>query len=782
MSSVSATISEPITLLDYAQRYIDAGWAVLPLHGFVDGKCTCGKSDCVSPGKHPRVVWPNFQRGVQDATHDLNRFRQALEIFPGRCNIGIRPPEDVLVIDVDPRNGGEDALENLEQRFGRLPDTVEQLSGGGGRHIVLRLPEGTRPKSGKLGAGLDVKTATGYIVAEPSVHPSGRQYGWEASSSLLSAPDVALAPTWLLAASPSSHPLNAALGAPDNPLGVLLPPPRRDRVRQALSFIPSHDRDEWVRFAHALKPYAEGRALWLEWSAKSDKFNQDDADRVWASVHSRGDVRIESIFKRAVECGWERQQLKSALNAPGTAVALPRLQRANVDFATLRAVPWVIEGFIASGEVHCFAGQPGVGKTTLFAALALIVAGYGRPLGSDVQNDRPRRVLVVSEHVGQFETLLYGFCASYRLPAEELKQRVLLYHAARLALTELQHELRHVIRQHVSAGEEPPLVILDTAAASFDLEDENDNAAVGAMLAELKQVVLATGAPIWIIAHAAKALGRHDAEITPRGASAYIGDAHGTGSVFREPDLPDWVFLRSLKNRAVRSFEEIGMQTRVEWHTTTDERGMTQQIGIRLGVPGKSGETLRKSAAQEHAHAARAVEEFALRVKAKQLTIDTIEEHGLAAIWSGSGASSRPDSIPVEAAITTPRLKAALGRGSSTVSAVMQELRTWASEGELHVEPRGTWWVLRKKAEIVEVAPGFPRFPRGFPEVSLSAQETVTGGAAGGGALAPAAAIAPVLPPREEVSPSGSLKGKPLFRKPLRTSNNSKAITKRAKP
>lgn len=458
----------------------------------------------------------------------------------------------------------------------------------------------------------------------------------------------------------------------------------------------------------------------------------------------------------------------------------PRLQRAEVDFTTLRAVPWVIEGFIASGEVHCFAGQPGVGKTTLFAALALVVAGYGRQLGSDVPNDRPRRVIVVSEHVGQFETLLYGFCASYALPAEELKDRVVLYHAARLTLTELQGELRHVIRQHKAAGEEPPLVILDTAAASFELEDENDNAAVGAMLAELKHSVLATGAPVWIIAHAAKALGRHDAEITPRGASAYIGDVHGTGSVFREEGLADWVFLRSLKNRAVRSFEEIGMQTRVEWHEATDERGRAQQVGIRLGVPGKSGETIRKTVAQEHAQAARAVEELTLRIKAKQLVLEIIEQHGIAAIWSGAGASARPESILADAAITAARLKVALGKRSSTAGEVMHELREWAGEGELDVEQRGTWWVLRKKAGIREESPGFPRNPRGIPEVSPIAQESGTGGAAGGGASAPAAARAPVLPPRGEESPSVFLKGNPLLGIPLLSATTPKA--KRAKP
>lgn len=714
---MSAVLAEPNTLLEYAQRYIEAGWAVLPLHGISKGRCTCGKAECASPGKHPRIIWPDFERGVQDATLDLDIFARAVSLYPGQCNIGIRPPSDVLVLDVDPRNGGEDTLEQLEQRHGRLPETVEQLSGGGGRHIALRLPQNMRPKSAKLGAGLDVKTVTGYIVAEPSTHSSGRQYGWEASSSLLfRSPQIADAPTWLLAASPTS-PTSATPSAPRTLHGASLSPLRRERVRQALAFIPSDDRDEWVRFAHALKPYAEGRDLWLEWSAKSEKFDQGDAERVWASIHSRGDVRVETIFKRAISCGWHGQALSGELEEPTTAVALsaPRLQRAEVDFGQLRAVRWVIDGFIASGEVHTFAGQPGVGKTTLLAAIALVVAGYARELGSNVPNDRPRRVVIVSEHVGQFETLLFGFAKRYGLPVEELKQRVVLYNATRLPIDVLQEEIVRVIKENASAGDERPLVILDTASASFDLQDENSNAEVGGMLAELKHAVAATGAPVWVITHAAKALGRHDSEITPRGASAFIGDVHGTGSVFRDPNLPSWVFLRSLKNRAVRRFEEIAMETFIDWHTTLDERGLEQEVGIRLGVPVTSGETNRQAAAARNIEAAKTVEGFALKVKAEALVRELIEQHGRVAIWSGSGPRWRPESVHPSWAITNELVKARLGKGSKVAGEIVQHLREWIEAGALEVEISGAWWILREFPVIPEQSSKIPEQSSAIP-------------------------------------------------------------------
>jgi hypothetical protein len=48
--------------LDTAQRYAAEDFAV-PLHGTNGGQCTCGRTDCERPGKHPRTT-----HGIQDAT------------------------------------------------------------------------------------------------------------------------------------------------------------------------------------------------------------------------------------------------------------------------------------------------------------------------------------------------------------------------------------------------------------------------------------------------------------------------------------------------------------------------------------------------------------------------------------------------------------------------------------------------------------------------------------------------------------------------------------------
>jgi hypothetical protein len=81
----------------------------------------------------------------------------------------------LIVVDVDPRHGGDETLAELERDLGPLPATVEAETGGGGWHYFLKHP-GCALR-GKFGPGLDLKDH-GYVLIEPSLHPSGRTYAW----------------------------------------------------------------------------------------------------------------------------------------------------------------------------------------------------------------------------------------------------------------------------------------------------------------------------------------------------------------------------------------------------------------------------------------------------------------------------------------------------------------------------------------------------------------------------------------------------------------------------
>jgi putative DNA primase/helicase len=188
--------------LDYAGR----GWPVVPLNWIQDGRCSCGTVDCPSPCKHP--LSPN---GLKDASTDPGTIRGWLTRWPD-ANLGIATgaASGLLVIDVDPRHGGDVALDDLLAVHGPLPETVEALTGGGGRHIYFKDGSGTvRNSAGKLGPGLDVRGTGGYVVCPPSDHISGRRYAWELSSDPGEVP-VAEAPPWLLALLQEAPPVASA--------------------------------------------------------------------------------------------------------------------------------------------------------------------------------------------------------------------------------------------------------------------------------------------------------------------------------------------------------------------------------------------------------------------------------------------------------------------------------------------------------------------------------------------------------------------------------------------
>jgi hypothetical protein len=131
---------------------------------------------------------PLTQRGKDSATADAS-FVAAWWAQQPTANIGLRPGEDVVVLDVDPRAGGATALVALLADHGReLVPTLAADTGGGGLHIWYRCPGAYR---GQLCRGVDIKGHSGYVVAPPSMHSSGRRYRWANET------PIATAPRWL---------------------------------------------------------------------------------------------------------------------------------------------------------------------------------------------------------------------------------------------------------------------------------------------------------------------------------------------------------------------------------------------------------------------------------------------------------------------------------------------------------------------------------------------------------------------------------------------------------
>ena len=181
-------------LLEMALQYAERGWLVLPLHSPVENGCSCKNPACKSIGKHPRN-----SHGLKEANKDPLTIKRWWETWP-QANIGVCTGREsgLVVLDIDPRHDGNNSLEQLVSRNGKLPETLESLTGGGGKHIFFSHPGKEfqiKNSAGLAGLpGLDIRGDGGYIVAPPSLHSSGKSYEWEMSSEL---DQISPIPAWL---------------------------------------------------------------------------------------------------------------------------------------------------------------------------------------------------------------------------------------------------------------------------------------------------------------------------------------------------------------------------------------------------------------------------------------------------------------------------------------------------------------------------------------------------------------------------------------------------------
>lgn len=191
MEPEAASDNDPKAVaLDYAAR----GWRIVPLHHVrTDGSCSCTEAAgpnkgrrfdrkagewtaCESQGKHPRP-W----KWTLAATTDPRQIGTWWAAHPAD-NIGIvtGPESNLFVLDVDPDNGGDETLTELEATHGALPTTRVVVTGSGGTHHCFAWPKRARRdgrewrnSAGRLGPGLDTRGAGGQVVAPPSVSAKG---------------------------------------------------------------------------------------------------------------------------------------------------------------------------------------------------------------------------------------------------------------------------------------------------------------------------------------------------------------------------------------------------------------------------------------------------------------------------------------------------------------------------------------------------------------------------------------------------------------------------------
>lgn len=182
-------MSDPDPLIDphaAALYYAALGWRVLPIR----------------PGtKYPAGIGRWQDAATTNPQIITNWWTQ---LYTGHgVGVATGPDSGIWVLDVDVADGktGDDTLNDLEDTYGPLPDTVEAITGRGGRHLFFRYPTGMKVSAGaatRLGHGLDVRGWGGQVLVAPTVGPTGGAYTWVIGHEPGHHP-IADAPGWLLA-------------------------------------------------------------------------------------------------------------------------------------------------------------------------------------------------------------------------------------------------------------------------------------------------------------------------------------------------------------------------------------------------------------------------------------------------------------------------------------------------------------------------------------------------------------------------------------------------------
>lgn len=432
----------------------------------------------------------------------------------------------VAVLDLDSHKGATDWTEMRRvadliavalEMDGYAP-TLFRSSGGKGIHIYLIWDEPQDAYSvrgmlrGVLAACGFANGTAGVAEGEIEIFPKQDSVAPDGAGSMfilpLSGKSEALGPvTWPLS------PNVPVLQKPPQPERVATDAPELARLKSALDAIPNGPTDslsyqDWHRVVcavdHATGSSDEGRALVVEFSARSPKFDETFfSERVWGYLNSdrQGPVITErTLFGMAEQNGWLDPDIANDFEIVDeiqqTENNLKRFEFIDdIAFSAGKPPSWLIRDVLPQAELGVIFGASGSGKS--FFALDLAGA-ISRGLDWRGKKTTQGRVgYIAAEGASGFRNRIKAYCTQHEIDTMGIK---VLAAAPNLMEAKDVIDLGNAMR----AAGPLDIVFVDTLAQVTPGANENAGEDMGRVIGHCGTLHTVTGAMIVLIHHSGK--------------------------------------------------------------------------------------------------------------------------------------------------------------------------------------------------------------------------------------------------------------------------------------
>lgn len=415
-----------------ALRYLSLGWSVIPLK-------EREKTPIVSS-------WKEYQTKRPDRSMVLSWWAR----YP-RANVGIVTGKisDLVVVDADSQEG----LDGLSRMGIESPAKVTT---GKGAHFYFRRPENVDRVQNTVRSlpGVDIRGDGGYVVAPPSVHPSGRIYRWMSFGTL---------------------PLFPMVGDKQKLIG---PKNESGWIAKALSEMEVGNIDNTLfkvcsRLRH-------------------DGFTADDA-KILLMPHAEKAGASPGHLQDKIDNVWGRYDSKISVSA----------SNAEAFLETVESVRWVAEPFVPAKSIGFIAGLPETCKTWIAMDLAIECARDNGKWLERYPVSKSRVLFIDQERFkGETQRRFRALLAAKGLTAKDISDNLFIRCGTKTRI-DLQQSYEAFHKELMDV--QPDVVIVDSFV-TFHTREENNRKDSQEVLERIKGLRDEFGCTFFFIDHESKSV------------------------------------------------------------------------------------------------------------------------------------------------------------------------------------------------------------------------------------------------------------------------------------